>query len=163
MNGAPAGDQITTASRREVAPCDLSALGDKLAEAVPQWAEWLPKNDLTGARADETLLTQVLGQLLANAVKFTPEGRRIEFTGEREGSEAVFRVADQGIGIPEEDMPKLFKPFGRASNAAEIPGSGLGLLIVKRCLEQHGGSIHVDSALGQGTTFTVRLPLFMEA
>jgi signal transduction histidine kinase len=141
--------------------CDLSDLGGRLTQQTAPLAEWQQKNDLSGAQGNETLLTQVLGQLLANAVKFSPEGKRIEFSGERVGSDAVFRVTDQGIGIPQEDMPKLFTPFGRASNAAAIPGSGLGLLIVKRCLEQQGGSIEVDSTLGRGTTFTVRLPLFL--
>ena len=150
-------DSVTSTGPRT---CDLLDLSSRLTQQTAAEVAWQPSKDLEGVQGDETMLTQVLGQLLANAVKFSPPGKRIEFSGERIGGEAVFRVADQGIGIPEEDMPKLFTPFGRASNAAAIPGSGLGLLIVKRCLEQHGGSIEVDSAVGRGTTFTVRLPLF---
>ena len=68
--------------------------------------------------------------------------------------------SDRGIGIPAAEQPRLFEAFHRAGNVGEIPGSGLGLLIVKRCVELHRGIITFDSTEGDGTTFTVRLPLF---
>jgi len=68
-------------------------------------------------------------------------------------------VADQGIGIPEQDLPRLFGDFHRASNVGAIPGTGLGLAIVKRAVQSHGGTIEVASQSGKGTCFTVTIPL----
>jgi signal transduction histidine kinase len=112
------------------------------------------------AVADERLLRHVFTNLLANAVKYAPPGSPVEFSVQREGAFAVCRVTDRGIGIPEEDREWLFRAFHRGRNVGDRPGTGLGLVIVKRCLELHGGRIAVDSAPGRGTTFTVRLPLF---
>ena len=74
---------------------------------------------------------------------------------------AVFTVQDNGIGIPEADLPTLFEAFHRASNVGDIPGTGLGLVISKRCAELHGGSIAVKSTPGGGTTFVVRIPAWL--
>lgn len=71
----------------------------------------------------------------------------------------IFRIQDEGIGIPLEDQKQLFEPFTRASNVDNIPGTGLGLAIVRSCVEAHGGQISVESDVGAGTTFTVTLPL----
>jgi signal transduction histidine kinase len=76
-----------------------------------------------------------------------------------QGAEVEFQVVDQGIGLPEQDIPRLFETFFRASNSGKISGTGLGLSIVKRAVELHGGRIAVTSQLGKGTTFTVVLPL----
>ena len=73
---------------------------------------------------------------------------------------AVFTIRDHGIGIPAEDLPHLFDAFHRGQNVGDIPGSGLGMVIVKRCVEMHGGTIECQSRVNEGTTFTVRLPLF---
>ncbi len=70
----------------------------------------------------------------------------------------TFDVSDEGIGIPENDLPRLFETFHRATNVGNIVGTGLGLAIVKRSVDLHGGTISVRSALGKGTVFTVRLP-----
>jgi signal transduction histidine kinase len=78
----------------------------------------------------------------------------------RHDDDAVFVVSDQGMGIPPKDMAALFTAFHRGSNTSETSGTGLGLVIVKRCVTLHGGSVEVSSELGKGTTFTVRLPLF---
>jgi Signal transduction histidine kinase len=118
---------------------------------------------LDGARADEALLRHVFGNLLSNAVKYSVAGRPVEFIVERQGPEAVFIVRDRGIGIPEADIKLLFQPFHRARNVGEAPGSGLGLVIVKRCVDLHGGSIKLESVEGGGTTVTVRLGLFSKA
>jgi len=80
----------------------------------------------------------------------------------REGADAVIEVQDRGIGIPEADRGRLFEAFHRATNVGQVPGTGLGLLIVKRCVDLHQGSIGFESVVGEGTTFTVRLPLFSE-
>jgi len=79
---------------------------------------------------------------------------------DRDGREAVCEVRDHGIGIPEADQPRLFQAFYRGQNVDQRPGSGLGLVIVKRCLELHGGAIQLESKTGHGTKVTVRLPLY---
>lgn len=117
---------------------------------------------LEGAAADETLLHHIFSNLISNAVKYSPPGGNVTVRVQRSGTDAVCSVIDSGIGIPAEDQAHLFEAFNRASNVGEIPGTGLGLVIVKRCVEFHGGSIRVDSARGTGTTFEVTLPLYLE-
>jgi len=112
------------------------------------------------ALADERLLRHVFLNLLTNAVKYSEPGQPVEFSMEREGTDAIFRIADHGIGIPETDLPWLFKAFHRGRNVGQRPGTGLGLVIVKRCVELHGGRIQIESRAGQGTLVTVRLPMF---
>lgn len=107
---------------------------------------------------DEKLLRHVFGNLLSNAIKYSPNGGKVHFRVRRDGEETVFEVSDQGIGIPAEEIPHLFESFHRASNVGAIQGTGLGLAIVKNAVERHGGRIEVASRLGEGTTFTVRLP-----
>ena len=113
----------------------------------------------SGAEMDETLMRHIFSNLLSNAVKYSPQGTPVEFTVGRDGNHAVFKVKDQGIGIPEADQGHLFEAFHRASNVGDLPGTGLGLLLVKRCVDLHLGSIKVDSEAGKGTTFTVMLPI----
>ncbi|MBE7497776.1 MAG: sensor histidine kinase [Verrucomicrobiaceae bacterium] len=96
---------------------------------------------------------------LSNAVQYSPEGATVDFNLRREGEKAVLAVQDHGIGIPEADRARLFEAFHRASNVGETPGTGLGLLLVKHCVQLHQGSITFDSQEGVGTTFTVRLPV----
>ena len=81
----------------------------------------------------------------------------------RETDNAVFEIRDHGIGIPLEDQPRLFEVFHRARNVGDIPGTGLGLVIVKRCVELHEGQIAFESAPRLGTRFTVRLKMFPKA
>jgi PAS domain S-box-containing protein len=107
---------------------------------------------------DEKLLRHIFGNLLSNALKYSPEGGPVRFEVRREGPSTVFKVADCGIGIPPDEIPRLFETFHRASNVGAIQGTGLGLAIVQNAVEMHGGSIDVESTPGQGTTFTVKLP-----
>src|ERR1044071_5360108 len=112
------------------------------------------------AVGDENLLRHILNNLLTNAVKYSAEGESVEFKVERLNGEAIFQIQDHGIGIPQADQKLLFGPFHRGRNATHLPGTGLGLVIVKRCVDLHGGQIACESAEGKGTTFVVRLPLF---
>jgi len=101
---------------------------------------------------------------LSNATKYSPDGGRVTLTVRREahpsGGVAVLSVRDTGLGIPAADLPRSFDRFYRAGNVSgRIAGTGIGLVGVKRLVEQHGGSIEVESFLGVGTTFVVRLPL----
>ena len=150
-----------------VAPCNLDILAGKLTDECRSATNakcpitWIADDALHGAKADEALLRHIFTNLLSNAVKYSPDGASVQFTCRREGDLAVFQVMDQGIGIPVADQEKLFEAFQRASNVGEIPGTGLGLVIVKRCVELHGGTIKIDSSAGKGTSFTVCLPLFV--
>jgi signal transduction histidine kinase len=110
---------------------------------------------------DPEQLDRLLVNLLSNAVKYTPRGGSIALTLDSAADAAVLSVADTGIGIPEEDQDSLFTRFFRASNAVEaaIPGSGLGLSIVRTIVANHHGELSVKSGRDQGTTVTVRIPL----
>ena len=112
------------------------------------------------ARGDETVLRHILTNLLSNAMKFSPAGEMVELKVSRSGANAIIRIADHGCGIPEVDRARLFQAFHRGSNVRQLPGTGLGLVIVQRSVSLHGGEIGFESSEGKGTTFTVRLPLF---
>lgn len=104
-------------------------------------------------------LRQMIGNLLDNAVKYTPPDGYVHIEAEAEGDQVILRVRDSGPGIPTADQPYLFDKFFRASNVPEdLPGTGLGLSIVKSIVDNHNGRIWVESNLGEGSTFTVVLP-----
>ncbi len=115
--------------------------------------------ELKEVLCDRDLLRHILSNLLANAIKYSPFGGKIDFSAIEQDKTVVFYVRDRGIGIPLEEQKQLFEPFYRASNVDTIAGSGLGLAIVKKCVELHSGEISVESQVGVGTTFTVTLPL----
>jgi len=115
---------------------------------------------LTEAHADEKLLRHILTNLLVNAVKYSEPGSPVEFRASREGDDMAFVIRDRGIGITPADQTRLFNSFQRGANVGQRPGSGLGLLIVKRCVDLHRGTIRLESAVNEGTTVTVQLPLF---
>jgi PAS domain S-box-containing protein len=108
---------------------------------------------------DKSGLQQVFINLVNNAAKFSPEGSAIEIDVQNADEEVLVTISDHGLGIPPEALPHLFERFYRARNVtiAEIPGSGIGLYIVKTIVEELGGSIEVESAVNQGTKFFVRL------
>ncbi|QIZ69499.1 CBS domain-containing protein [Oxynema aestuarii AP17] len=108
---------------------------------------------------DEKLLRYIFTNLLANACKYSPKGMLVEFHVACEDERAIFYLSDRGIGIPPEECDRLFDPFYRATNVGNIPGTGLGLSMVKRCVESHYGTIAVESEVGVGTRFIVTLPL----
>lgn len=109
--------------------------------------------------ADVQLFRLVVNNLLSNAIKYSPAGSRVDIHFERADGSVHVRVADEGIGIPESDLDRLFEPFHRAENVGTTSGTGLGLAIVKEAAEVHGGSVAVETAEGEGTRFTVRFPL----
>lgn len=112
------------------------------------------------ARADERLLRHIFTNLLGNAAKYSEAGRPVWFEVRREGGHALCVIRDRGIGIPPADQEWLFNAFHRGRNVGDRPGTGLGLVIVKRCVDLHGGKIAVETGVGQGTAMTVRLPMF---
>jgi PAS domain S-box-containing protein len=110
-------------------------------------------------QADERLLRHIFTNLLTNAVKYSDPGSPVRFEIAPVGEDMVYAIRDQGIGIPETDREWLFNAFHRGQNVDNRPGTGLGLVIVKRCVDLHDGKINVESKLGEGTVVTVRLPM----
>jgi len=109
---------------------------------------------------DQVRLTRVLSNLLSNAIKFSPSGGDVIVTIDAEPDRAVVSVSDHGLGIPEADLPHVFDSFYRASNVLNsVTGTGVGLASARQIVEQHGGSIDVESIEGRGTTVKLSLPL----
>ena len=150
----------------EVKPLDLVALIKEsqleLSMAADSAGVTLKLNTADGPPilGDRGRLRQVIDNLVNNALKFTPPGGEVTVEAIREEESWIIKVADTGIGIPEEDLERLFGKFFRASNAdpKRTPGTGLGLSITRAIVELHHGEINVSSVQGVGTTFTVTLP-----
>ena len=146
-------------------PLDLAALVRAVTEPYASRAEQsgvrfdldVPAEPLP-VLGDARQLTQAIGNLLDNALKFTPPEGAVGVTLRRDGAEGVLSVSDTGIGFPAADAPYLFDRFHRAANAAAYPGSGLGLAIVRAVATAHSGTVTADPT-ALGATFTVRLPL----
>lgn len=147
-------------------PIDLAAVcRAEVAEAARQAGDGAGRLVFSGeaegaAMSDEQLLHHVLSNLLGNALKYSSSDRPVELQLRREGEAAVFTVRDRGIGIPADELPRLGEAFRRGRNAAEYPGSGLGLVMVRRCLDLLGGTLELASVAGQGTVATVTVPVF---
>lgn len=132
-----------------------------LKELKPQGGalKFMGRHKALVAELDQTLLRSILTNILSNALRYSPNDSAVELTLSRRKQRVIFRVMDQGVGIPPEDKPYLFEPFHRGKNVSNIPGTGLGLSIVKQFVELQRGEIHVESELGVGTVFRVMLPL----
>ncbi|HEY1293716.1 MAG TPA: response regulator [Chloroflexota bacterium] len=152
----------------EVAPIDLPPIIDSvvatlrpLLEGKQQTLTTSVQPDLPTAMGDRDRVVQVVTNLVSNAHKYTQAGGSISVTAERTGELLRVAVKDNGMGIPEEDIPKLFTRFFRVDSSLtrEIGGTGLGLSIVKSIVELQGGTVFVDSQLGEGSTFAFTLPV----
>lgn len=115
--------------------------------------------DCKWVNADKTLLKNILYNLLSNAIKYSPNSDYIKFNLICELDDFLIQIIDSGIGIPDSDFKKLFEPFHRAKNVNNISGTGLGLYVTKIAVELHNGEILVNSEVGVGTTFTIRIPV----
>ncbi|MNY19452.1 Adaptive-response sensory-kinase SasA [compost metagenome] len=115
--------------------------------------------DLPSIDADPDRLSQVLGNLISNAVKFTPRGGAITVRAFRDGPRLVTEVSDTGIGIAPADLPHMFERFFQTEAGHKAGGTGLGLNISKALVEAHGGRIGVRSTLGEGSSFWFTLPI----
>ncbi len=154
--------------QQQSAPTDLATVVRESAGAVAPLVA-LRALDLSYELPEEAVnvfgdlghLERAVTNLLSNAVKFTPDGGRIHVAVTREGAEAIIEVTDTGMGIPEDELEGVFVKFFRSSAVQEqaIPGSGLGLAIVKAIVESHDGQIDVHSVKGEGTRFSIRLPV----
>lgn len=167
-------NQLLTLARAEageitlsMGSVDLSALARSLVEQMEPVAAWkqisLKTNAAPGVTllADRNWLERALLNLLDNAVKYTPAGGSVVLTVEAENQYARFAVRDTGIGIPAEAVPHIFERFYRVgcSRSEQVDGAGLGLSLVKWIVDRHQGRIHVESTPGEGSCFTVWLPL----
>jgi two-component system, OmpR family, sensor kinase len=146
------------------AEMDMAAL---LREVCQLHREMVPSAQITerfAARSmpmvgDAKLLFQVFSNLLSNAIKYSPAGSAIEVEAEVAADEVVVVIADRGIGIPAADLDRLFERYHRGSNVSGIVGTGVGLYLVKIAIDLHGGRIDVSSKEGEGSRFSIRLPL----
>ncbi|MDD2921105.1 MAG: ATP-binding protein, partial [Anaerolineales bacterium] len=150
----------------EALPMDLTPVLNESILAVKAIAskrnisiEFNAKQETLDVLGDAGGLSQVFINLINNAVKFSPDGKTVEVTAIRGGHETSVSITDHGLGIPPEAIPHLFERFFRAKNVtvAEIPGSGIGLYIVKSIVDELGGTISVKTEVNQGATFTVKL------
>jgi signal transduction histidine kinase len=150
------------------ASAELSVVIARVAQAAAPHAERSQVSVTTDVAAaippvcgDATSVATVLSNLVINGIKYNRPSGRVSVRAVRDGEAARVDVIDTGIGIPEDSLPRIFEEFYRvgSSEARDIPGSGLGLAICQRIVQELGGSIDVTSALGSGSTFTVKLPL----
>ncbi len=152
----------------ELEPCDLRAVVQSQIETYRLKAEAKGITlieplaaDLPPVSGDIKRLQQVLGNLLGNAIAYTPSGGRVAISMRVRESHMVVGISDTGVGIDPHELPQLFEPFFRASSGRRMnnDGTGLGLAIVKRIVEEHSGTISVESTLGTGSTFRFAIPL----
>ncbi|MCX5970471.1 MAG: PAS domain-containing sensor histidine kinase, partial [Coprothermobacterota bacterium] len=149
-----------------LAPCNPVELVKRVVEDLTGYALTLQVTfDLNLQPApegacDAEALARVVENLLTNAIKFSPKGGRVEVRLEMEGDTLRLEVEDHGIGIPALEQEQLFQPFQRGPSAQHkgIPGTGLGLYVSRRIVEEHGGALAMESEEGKGTKVTVRLP-----
>ena len=150
--------------------CNVAALMKESSESVRLVAEGegvtIEVSPCSGSiNADQERMVQALVNLLGNAIKFSPRGGRIEFAAERTDRSVMFRVEDNGRGIPKDKLETIFERFQQvdASDAREKGGTGLGLAIVRSIVQQHGGRVWAESGLGRGSKFCVQLPLVSDS
>jgi PAS domain S-box-containing protein len=117
------------------------------------------KNDCKPFYSDESALKHIVHNLITNALKYTTNGKDARITIDKDNNNLLFSVSDQGIGIPQDDLKRLFSNFFRGSNVGKISGTGLGLHIVKQSVDNLLGEISVESVVNKGTTFSVKLPM----
>jgi len=130
------------------------------AESDKHWLELRLPDEPLVVEGDGGRLAQVFSNLISNAIKYSPEGGPVEVSGEQDKGIVRIRVRDEGFGIPPEASERIFTKFFRGAAAARgIAGSGLGLALTRTVVEAHGGSIHFESRVGEGTTFSVELPV----
>jgi signal transduction histidine kinase len=142
----------------------VASILSTLAHQITEHEGEVKVGELPEVVADRTSMEQVMGNVLGNAVKYLASQRpaEIEVSGERLAEETVFRVKDNGRGISEEDMDKVFTPFRRAGRQ-DVPGEGMGLAYVQTLVRRHNGRIWCESELGEGTTFSFTISNHLES
>jgi len=148
---------------KPLVPTDCNAVfkqaRDNLAKAVEETSTVIYQAPLPVVLGDEVQLLQVFQNLIANAIKFRgPDSPQIQVTADRQGTDWVFAIRDNGIGIAPEHQERIFSIFQRLHQRSEYPGTGIGLAICKKVVERHGGRIWVESQPGKGSTFYFSIP-----
>ena len=141
-------ESVLAEARRAATDAGVPLVPVRLALRGDEQPRWL----------DERLLRHILANLVGNAIKYSAGGEAVELDIDARDGEVLIRVQDRGIGIPAEHLPQLFEPFYRARNVGAVGGTGLGMAVVKRAVDRHGGTIEVESRVGEGTRVLVRLP-----
>ncbi|MBD2058671.1 PAS domain-containing sensor histidine kinase [Oculatella sp. FACHB-28] len=131
----------------------------QLTSAIAHTIHFAHEGEQRPASFDRTLLKQVFGNLLSNAVNYSSDSSNIYVKLTHEETQVIFQIQDEGVGISAEELPHLFEPFYKIGNGKNSSGAGLGLAIAKRIVDLHGGTITLHSEVGIGTTVTVTLPL----
>lgn len=165
-------DDILTINRAETGKLEFNPKPLALEKFCRQFVEemqlsagnqhvltFVSQGESTPISVDEKLLRSILGNLLTNAIKYSPTGGQVYCSLKFEANRVQLQIRDRGVGISPEDRQQLFEPFYRGKNVRHISGTGLGLVVVKKCVDLHGGSIEISSHLGQGTTATILLPI----
>jgi len=162
--------EITRIKLSKEIKMDYFSFKDTLSEALAYIASKAKDKDISvnsnleptidRIRGSKEYIQETLTNLLANSIKYTPRNGKIEVRVSDKGNSILIEVSDTGIGIPKDELPRIFEEFYRASNAKETErdGTGLGLSIVKQIVERHKGKIWVESEEGRRTTFSIRLP-----
>lgn len=150
----------------QLKPLDIEAFCHQILEDAHLTAlekhvkiDFTSHGDFSSTLWDEGLLRHILGNLITNAIKYSHPNSKVEFELTRQEKTVTFKIKDWGIGIAKKDQKQIFIPFHRGENVGSICGTGMGLAIVKKCVEAHDGEIFFNSQVGVGTTFIVTLPL----
>lgn len=143
-----------------IAPVDINDVLREIAGLYPTRRVIFSKEGHILVLADRNYIERVIINLISNALKFSPEHSEVRIDSTTKENLALISIADQGIGIPENELPLIFDKYNRGTLGTQKEGTGLGLFIVKSIVEGHGGSIWVDSKPGKGSTFYFTLPLF---
>jgi two-component system NtrC family sensor kinase len=158
--------RIEAEARMEMQECDLEDIAEKAVSGLRNTAELKGQElrltfapDLPLLLGNPMRLGQVINNLVGNAIKYTPDNGHITVSARVENGQVIISIADDGIGIPPEDLPHIFEKFYRVKSAEtdDIIGSGLGLALVKSIVEKHNGRIWVRSQAGAGSEFTIVL------
>jgi two-component system NtrC family sensor kinase len=156
----------------EMEPCDIAPIIEEATTALMPQANdqtiqltTILEKDIPAVTGDATRLRQIIYNLVGNAIKYTPNEGQVTVKAYSQDGEIRLQVIDTGLGIPASDQPHIFERFYRVRDdrVANIKGTGLGLAIVRSIVERHNGRIWLESVLGEGSTFTVALPIYNEA
>jgi signal transduction histidine kinase len=162
-------EKLSAKSELERIPVDLNSIVEKASasfkETAAQKTQSLTLTLIPGpliVQGNALLLQEALSNLISNAIRYTPEGGHITISSKRSGAKFSVSVQDTGPGIDPAEFENLFIPFIRLSSAGNERGTGIGLSLVKLVVEQHGGQVSVQSALGEGSVFQINLPSVKE-
>lgn len=161
MDLAEAGTGSLRLDREETALRELADEVTELYSLVAEERGIVFKNeipDILSVSADRIRLRQCIANLVDNALKYSPDRSTVTFSGSSDAGTVSLSVQDQGVGIAQEDLPKIWDRLYRAEQSRTTPGLGLGLSLVRAIIEAHGGTVAVQSSPGHGSTFTLRLP-----